>query len=396
MNSSAIIMADHGTGLLPAMGSIFLYALFFLAPVAALAALTHKLLSLPLRRRERARLFLDLIETALSQGKPLEQMLISVSASRDPSPGVRFHLFAAHLENGLRFSQALQRVPRLVPPQILGMLNAGEHIGDLSKVMPACRQLLNDGVSQTRGALNYLLILAFIVTPFTITIPLTLNTLVLPKFKEVFVGLAHGTPLPAFTQFVFSHSGTMLLVQSAMLLLIWFAMIAYIGGPRVTGWVNRILPGVPDRIFHWLPWRHKRLQRDFSSMLAILLDSGVPETDAVALAAQATTNRVLRERAAKVGALLSGGVKLPNAIRAMDDSGELRWRLANTFERGRNFVRSLTGWHEALDAKAFQLEQSAAQITTTSLVILNGFIVACVMTAVFLALTDLISEAALW
>ena len=32
--------------------------------------------------------------------------------------------------------------------------------------------------------------------------------------------------------------------------------------------------------YYLLPWRRKRLQRDFSTMLAILLDSGVPESEA--------------------------------------------------------------------------------------------------------------------
>ena len=396
MNGFNLILAFSENGFFALLGSIFLYAIFFLAPLAALALISYKLLSLPLQRRERARMVLDLIGTALTQGQPLEQTLISASASRDPILGVRFHLFAAHLETGLRFHEALQKVPRLLPPQVVAMLNASERAGDLSKVLPACRRLLNDGISQTRGALNYLLILAFIVTPFTITIPVLLKTLVLPKFKEVFNGMNPGHPLPAFTQFVFGHNGNLLLIQNLVLLAIWLLSIAYIGGPRVAHWINRILPGAPDRISFALPWRRKRLQRDFSAILALLLDSGVPEADAVTLAADSTANAVIQRRAAKVRERLSRGIQLPQAIGAMDDSGEWQWRLRNTFERGRDFVRSLTGWHEALDAKAFQLEQTAAQFTTTGVVLFNGVIVACIVTAVFLALIDLISEAALW
>jgi hypothetical protein len=74
----------------------------------------------------------------------------------------------------------------------------------------------------------------------------------------------------------------------------------------------------------------------------------------------------------------------------------LQWRLANALRRGAGFVRALTGWHEALDAKAFQLEQSAAQVTTTVLVLINGLIVASFMIAVFLVLITLINTAALW
>ena len=59
----------------------------------------------------------------------------------------------------------------------------------------------------------------------------------------------------------------------------------------------------------------------------------------------------------------------------------------------RGFVRALTGWHEALDAKAFQLEQAAAQVITTVLVLINGLIVASIMIAVFLVLIQLINGA---
>jgi type II secretory pathway component PulF len=145
-----------------------------------------------------------------------------------------------------------------------------------------------------------------------------------------------------------------------------------------------------------LPWRRKRLQRDFSAMLAVLLDAEVPETEAVNFAAQSTANLAIIRRAERVRALLQEGVKLPEALRVLDNSKEMQWRLSNALRCGAGFVRALTGWHEALDAKAFQLEQSAAQVTTTVLVLVNGLIVASFMIAVFLVLITLINTAALW
>ena len=131
-------------------------------------------------------------------------------------------------------------------------------------------------------------------------------------------------------------------------------------------------------------------------MLAVLLDAEVPEAEAVSLAAQSTANLAIIRRAQKVRALLQEGVKLPEAMRALDNSQELQWRLSNALRRGAGFVRALTGWHEALDAKAFQLEQAAAQITTTVLVLVNGLIVASFMIAVFLVLITLINQASVW
>jgi hypothetical protein len=83
-------------------------------------------------------------------------------------------------------------------------------------------------------------------------------------------------------------------------------------------------------------------------------------------------------------------------MRALDNSRELHWRLSNALGRGAGFVRTLTGWHEALDAKAFQLEQTAAQVTTTVLVLVNGLIVGSLLIAMFLLIIMLINQASLW
>ena len=134
--------------------ALFWSAVFILLPGGALSVLIHYLLSLPMRRRDRALFFLDLTETVLQRGQPLEQAILAAAENRDRAIGVRFYLVAAHIEGGARLGEALEKVPRFLPPQITAILRAGEKLGDLKKVLPACRQLLNDGVSQVRGALN--------------------------------------------------------------------------------------------------------------------------------------------------------------------------------------------------------------------------------------------------
>lgn len=376
---------------------LVLWVVVCLPLVGGILYLFYFLLTLPMRRNERARLFLDLLELGLKDGRTPEATVIEVSASRERAVGVRFHLLATHLQTGLRFSDALEKVPRLLPPQLRAMLKVGERIGDLAKVLPACRHLLKDGVSQVRGALNYLVILTFCITPFTVFIPVMVSVMIMPKFKEVFAGMSEG-PLPAFTLLIFglSNSGVLFAVQTAFLCLIWLAIVAYVGGPRLRGWLRRLPFGFLEGLLCRLPWRRKRLQRDFSAMLAVLLDAGVPETEAVALAAGATANSTFIQRAAKTRQQLDDGVKLPDALRAMDGSGELQWRLTNALHRRGGFLRALAGWHEALDARAFQLEQTAAQTTTTALVLLNGLTVAAIVIAVFLLLVQLINQATLW
>jgi type II secretory pathway component PulF len=358
--------------------------------------LIYFLLTLPMRRKERARLFLDLLELGLKDGHSPETTITSISTCRERSLSVGFYQLAANIQQGERLTAALEKVPRLLPPQICSMLKTGERIGDISKVLPACRALLKDGVSQVRGALNYLVLLAFAVTPFTVLVPFLIRVKILPSYKAVFEGTLDWQLLPAFTRFVFATNGIGILIQVACLCLVWLALFAYIGGPRLQGWIQRVLPGVPDWASWQFPWRRKRLHRDFSAMLSILLDANVPEAEAVALAGEATNNCVCRRRANRARSLLVKGVKLPEAIRVMDNSKELSWRLTNALRRGSGFLCALAGWHDTLDAKAFQLEQAAAQIATTVLVLFNGLIVGSIVTAIFLALIQILNEAALW
>jgi type II secretory pathway component PulF len=132
-----------------------------------------------------------------------------------------------------------------------------------------------------------------------------------------------------------------------------------------------------------IPWKQKRLLRTFSAMLSVLLDGGVPEAEAVSLAGACTSNEISRRRAQRVIAALERGVKLDDAVRSFDDSGEFYWRLTNATHARGGFLNALRGWHEALDAKAFQQEEATAHFITSGVVIFNGALVALIATAMF-------------
>jgi type II secretory pathway component PulF len=151
-----------------------------------------------------------------------------------------------------------------------------------------------------------------------------------------------------------------------------------------------------NRLAWWLPWRRKRLQRDFSAMLAMLLDAGVTEAEAVRLAAGCTANEILIARSDAVAAELAAGAPLTAAVAALDDSGEFRWRLENAAHGHGGFHAALAGWHEALTARAYQQEQAASQLVTTGLVLLNGVVVGVICVGVFQALAAVLAGVGQW
>ena len=67
-------------------------------PLYAFCYLIYFIVSLPLKRQERARFFLDLIQAGLEQGRSIEHTIVSISHSRDHSVGVHLHLRAERLE----------------------------------------------------------------------------------------------------------------------------------------------------------------------------------------------------------------------------------------------------------------------------------------------------------
>jgi type II secretory pathway component PulF len=362
---------------------LFWYSVFILLPGGAFSVLIHVLLSLPMRRRDRALFFLDLVETVLQRGQPVEQAILSAAENHDRAIGVHFFLVAAHIEGGDRLGEALEKEPCFLPPQVNAILRAGEKLGDLKRVLPACREVLRIAPDTVRSTTHYMVAILLLFAPIAIWLICLLSMFVIPRFKEVAAG--GNTKLWPLTTFVFALNDLHILVgfEALVFLALVMVVLIYIGGPGFVRWFQIRSVPVVDWITWRIPWKQKKLQRTFSAMLAVLLDGGVPEAEAVRLAGDCTANEICRRRARRVIAALEKGVKLDEAVRVFDDSGEFHWRLTNATHAHGGFLKALRGWHEALDAKAFQQEETATHALTSGLVILNGVVVALIATAMF-------------
>ncbi len=379
------------TDFLQILTVLFWYAVLILLPGGAFSVLMHYLLSLPMRRRDRALFFLDLLETVLQRGQPVEQAIISAAENHDRSIGAHFFLMAAHLEGGARLGEALEKVPGFLPPQINAMLRAGEKFGDLKKVLPACREVLRVAPDTVRSTMHYMVAILLLFAPIACWIICLVSLLVIPKFKEVAAGA--NVPLWPLTIFVFGHTFWMVAYEVVLFcVLVAFTMI-YIGGPGfVRRFQSRRAP-VVDWIAWRVPWKRKQLLRTFSAMLAVLLDGGVPEAEAVRLAGECTANEICRRRVRRVTAALEQGIKLDDAVGAFDDTGEFHWRLTNAVHARGGFLKALRGWHEALEARACQQQEAATHAFTSGLVIVNGVLVGLIATAMFGILIVMIKAA---
>ncbi len=366
---------------LTAFCAALLWSFFIMLPSGALSVLLHFFLSLPMQRRDRARFFLDLLETAIERGQSIEQSILSAAESRDRVMGVRFFMLAAHLEDGASFSEALGKVPTFLPPQVNAMLRAGVNLGDVKKVLPACREVLRVAPDTVRSTLHYMVAMLLVFAPVAVWLITLLMMFVVPKFKDVSAGM--GVKVWPLAQFVFDIAQQLVLFEIVLFVVLLSVAIYYVGGPGLVRWAQFRRFPVLDWLAWRVPWQRKKLLRAFSAMLAVLLDGGVPEAEAVRLAGESTANEICRRRTRRVITALTGGAKLADAVRTFDDTGEFHWRLANAVHARGGFLEALRGWHEALDAKAFQQEEIATHAMTSGLVILNGCVVALIATAMF-------------
>ena len=356
-------------------------AFMILVPGLGFSVVLHFLLSLPMRRRDRARFFLDLLETVVDRGQPVEAAILSAAENQDRAIGARFFMVAAHIESGQRLGGALERVPRFLPPQITAMIRTGEQLGDLKKVLPACREVLRPAPDTVRTTMYYMVGVLLIFAPIAIWLISVLSFFVIPKFSDVASSM--GLPVWPLAAFVFRFTPELVMFEAALFCALMAVAAVYLGGPGFVRWFQyRNLP-VVDWLSWRIPWKQKQLLRTFSAMLAVLLDGGIPEAEAVRLAGESTANEICRRRAQRVVAALAGGAKLYDAIGAFDATGELRWRLANATHARGGFLGALRGWHAALDARAFQQEETAVHALTSGMVILNGIMVGLIAIGMF-------------
>jgi len=358
-----------------------------LISVAVIIGLFHAIwqaVARPLTERERARLFVDLLETCVANGQDPAQAIARLSEMGDATFGADIQKVAEKIGDGERLVEALRRTDDFLPRELTEMLAVAEETGDLAAVLPACRKVTGEHVSRTRSAFSYVLMVAPIFNGLVGGVLFFLMVFILKKFERMTaqIGMLGNLPLSLMRQPFYKWALSAAIFLPVVLVLVLSSRSSLVRRLRLRWLV--------DRIAYRTPWRRMRMQRDLSAMLAVLLDAGVPEARALEMAAASTANRVFVRRASSARAALAEGEPLVKAVMRLDDSGELEWRLASAAGGSTGFSAALDGWHESLDAKAFRAEQAFTHVVTTLIVTVNGAVVAVVAFGVFGFLNDMI------
>jgi type II secretory pathway component PulF len=344
-------------------------------------------LSRPLRKQEESRQFLQLLQIAVENGTSLEQALIRASSTRDKSLPLWLHLFAAHLEAGSSFGDALRESKKMVPRPLAELLQVGIKNGTLPSLLKKPEDFQFNLLSRSTHGLE-LLYLAFLsMIPFFGYISVVLILFVIPKFKALV------TEMEINSQQILDRFGLycsiLTILTVAVCVIVYPLVYKYSAFPLP-------LPRAGRRAVHWMLFRFSHVKteavRRFASSLALFLDLKVPEQAAVLQAAEMTGNAHFMNMAKKAASDLEHGIKLTVALNRLTGMDQIAARCEFAATTNLPFQQALEGWIQYLKAKESQQEQTFYTIFSSSITILNGIVVGLLACAFFGALISVLES----
>ncbi len=212
---------------------------------------------------------------------------------------------SSQLGTGVELSNAFKQYPKIFDPIVIGLIEAGEAGGILTKVLNRIALLLEAQgklKSQITAALIYPVILLFLA----LTVSLALLIFIVPTFEELFQGL--GAELPALTQFMLDLSRLVtsinFLIGAPIILFIMFYLFnlfysSKIGRLFIDSTILKI-PLFGDLIT-------KTELASLSDTLSTLIESGLSITESLDKCIIISSNQIIKNTITKTIVLVEGG-----------------------------------------------------------------------------------------
>ncbi len=220
----------------------------------------------------------------------------------------------AFVQKGGSLADAFRINPKIFPPILVNMVQAGEMSGNLEVAFERLTthfENSNKLKSKVKGAMTYPCVILLVV----IIVVIVLLVGVIPQFEQMFSDL--GSELPMATQLLVNFSNFLktkwyvciLVVAAVVFALVMFGKTE--GGSYVYAKIAIKAP-----IFGNLTV--KSAAATFSRTLSTLLASGIPLIDAIEQVAKMNNNRIIREGLLDAKVQVAKGVPLSKPIRDME------------------------------------------------------------------------------
>lgn len=342
--------------------------------------------------RVRARtvtLFTRQLATLLESGLPLLRglrLLHEQETDRQFKPVLE--QIGQAIEGGSSFSEALAQYPKIFNRLYLNMVKAGELAGALETSLKRLADFMEKG-ARIRGKVKAAMFYpAAVITVATGVMALMLLVIV-PRFKEVFAGLANGRPLPAFTRFVLGISDV---VKNNFLVTVAICAGAYAlfliaihtrPGRRLFDHFKLQMP-VFGPVFRKLAIA--RLTRT----LGTLITSGVPILQALAIIKEATGNVVVGHLVGKVRENVEQGESIVGPMRESRIFPAMVVGMVDVGEQTGALPEMLNKIADTYDEEVDNSVTAMTSLLEPIMIVFLGVVVGSIVIAMFLPILDLI------
>jgi type II secretory pathway component PulF len=267
-------------------------------------------------RRELASVFRS-IAALVTAGLPLDRAVAASEALAGTALREMLVESRAQLRAGRSFTQALDSGRGVVPPLVVGMVQAGERSSQLGRALDHVATHLEqeaDLAGRVQQALAYPLLLCIAGTASVLVI----GTVVVPRFAVILADL--GQHLPASSRLLLAGSGILTnygpVMVACAVAVIW-GLAEWVRGAGGVHW-DRALLGVPAVGSIRLALASSRVMRALGGML----HAGMPLLPALEASRNAAGDRAVAERLTRVrqrvaeGGTLAGALERESAVSA--------------------------------------------------------------------------------
>ncbi len=257
--------------------------------------------------------FFRQMSVMLKSGVPLAQGLELLAENMTNKKfGACIYDISKKLSGGEDLSSCLSSYPRIFAPITVGLIEAGEAGGILSKVLERLALLL-EAQSKIKGQIKGALIYPIAVLVLAVTISLALLIFIVPTFDNMFKSM--GAELPALTGLMLSLSRVVTSVGFFIGAPIICFIVTYLFNTSYATKSGRLFF---DNLFLKIPlFGDLLLKSEIASMsdtLSTLINSGISLVEAIERCINASNNAVIREALNRSISLITQGQELSFAL----------------------------------------------------------------------------------
>lgn len=328
--------------------------------------------------------------TMIDAGIPILRCLdILTGQCKDPTLKPALEGVTNDVRSGLTLNEALAKQPQVFSKLYINMIRAAEVGGILDQILDRLASFL-EYENEVRGKIKSAMMYPVLVLIFSFIMLGALFTFVLPKFKEIFIGM--DVKLPVVTNALFKMGD---FCQSSWWMILLAIVVAFVAfkqyGKTTKGryqidYIKLKFPVVGEIV---LKMSIARFTRTFGT----LINSGVPMMRSLEIVGETLNNKVLTEaiditrtsirEGQKLSEPLSKSGLFPNMVTCMIDVGEESGRLSEMLVKVGDFY----------DQEVEQTVKGLTSMIEPMLIIFMGcvvgFIAISVMTPIFKLVTSI-------